>query len=105
MPGGSLSYVDAVRTDLSFQILHAKYAIEKMIGEFTQRAANFEIVFWDGQWFFTTRLVAHKYDFRFRSPLLYHGGRRCLCQNLANVGKNGDHGAPAEARHPRPHFY
>lgn len=32
--------------DLSFQILHAYHLLEYILGEFIQRSANFDVVFW-----------------------------------------------------------
>jgi hypothetical protein len=46
LPFGSIitvSYADG-----SFQILHAKHSLEKLINEFIQRDAIFDIIFWEG---------------------------------------------------------
>jgi len=34
--------------DPSFQIAHAIYALERILNEFQKRSANFDIVFFDG---------------------------------------------------------
>ena len=34
--------------DLSFQMLHAFYVLEKLLNDFLSRQANFDVVFWRG---------------------------------------------------------
>ena len=37
-----------IRKDVSYQILHAKYLLERLIQKFIARSANFDVVFFQG---------------------------------------------------------
>lgn len=41
--------VDAEFLDVSFQIVHAIYTMERVLHEISSRSASFEIVFWHGE--------------------------------------------------------
>ena len=51
-----------------FQILHAYHSLERILGEYQRRRANFEIVFWDGEDFFPHMIM--KFELTTRSNLL-----------------------------------
>lgn len=38
-----------VKSDPSFQILHAFHTLERTLDEFIKRSAVFDVVFWDGE--------------------------------------------------------